>query len=77
MKPDRTEMLKLLRFLDLTEEREWDCDDFLAHVAGFIERARAGLPVPPEAQPLLQHLDVCPECLEEYLELCRVLRDEA
>ena len=76
MSLSREDFTRLLRVLDATEQQEIDCSEFLGRVAGFIER------FDPEAQPprgyedLVQHLRVCPECLEEFEALYQVLRDE-
>jgi hypothetical protein len=76
---DRDDLLKLLHLLDVTATDEIDCDEFLHRAAGFVERydpddgeARIG----PEHAALVQHLKVCPECLEELRALYAALRAE-
>ncbi len=72
-KPDPT-MAKLLRSLAMTEARELSCDDVYGVLDQFVEAARRGEDV-RALMPLVQHhLDMCPDCREEYEALFRILQ---
>jgi len=64
MRPTRDELRELLRLVAATAPRELDCDEFLARVGSLLEAWRGG--VPDELRDVAQHLEVCPECLEEF-----------
>lgn len=66
MKATREELLALLQLVDITRSQEIDCDEFLARVAGFIERLGPKGSLPKGYEEVVHHLRVCPECLEEY-----------
>lgn len=70
----RDELLALLRLVDITEANEIDCGEFLHRVAGYLERLGPDGTPPPGYEDVVQHLRVCPECLEELEELYRALR---
>ena len=76
MTASRDELLALLRLVDITNAEEVACSEFLDRVAGLVERAG------PDGQPadgevdLVHHLRMCPECLEEYEALYRLLCEE-
>jgi len=67
---------KLLRVLDVTKVQEIDCAEFSSRVAGFVERFGPQLVPPHGYEALIQHLEVCPECLEEFEALYQVFLDE-
>lgn len=75
MRITRDELVALLRLVELTEPREIDCEEFVARVAGYVERL-GDAPAPPGARALLHHLEVCPECREELEALLRALGRE-
>ena len=76
MSPTREDLLRLLRWVGVTEAREMNCDQFMHCVAGFVERIRDGGDLSAEDKDVLQHMSVCAECVEEYVALFRALRDE-
>ena len=76
MKPTEQDLLKLLRLLDITEAREIDCTEFMHRAAGFVETMHAGAEIGEEHADVIHHLEICPECLEEYRALYRALRDD-
>lgn len=49
-----------------TRPDEIGCDDWLARVGAYLELALAGRPIPDELRPVGEHLDLCPECAEEF-----------
>lgn len=73
---DADDLRRLLQWLDLTTADEIDCEEFLARVAGVVERLRPDEPPPPGAEAVLHHLKVCPECDEEFRAVLRALRGE-
>lgn len=66
MKPTREEIEQLLRAVASTEAAEIDCEEFLARVAAYLESLQAGDEPPRELRSVGQHLDVCPQCREEF-----------
>lgn len=71
MKINREQLLDLLRLVDATEAVEIDCEEFIGRVAEYLDRMRVSTSHPvPGFEDLLQHLKVCPECLEEFEALC-------
>ncbi len=66
MKPTRAQLQELLRVVAATEPREIDCEEFLARVGAFLEGLERGSEPPPELSLVSQHLEICPECREEF-----------
>ena len=67
-------MMKLLQSLAMTEEQEISCDDVFAVLDQFVEAVKRG-ENPLFLMPLVrQHLDMCPDCREEYETLLRMLQ---
>lgn len=64
---DETEkMQKVLAMLSNTQETELTCDEVYALLDQFAELAAQGQDV-SQLMPLVkQHLDMCPDCQEEY-----------
>ena len=62
------QLRELLRQMDLTEAQEIDCEEFLHRVAAYVERLDAHDKTPTgfEDRVLLLHMQLCPECLEEF-----------
>jgi len=63
----------LLRLLLATEPTEIDCDGFLKRIAGVVDAMGDDLDPPPELAAVSKHLEVCPECREEFDALLRAL----
>ena len=60
----------LARKLELTEEKELDCDEVFARMAEYVE----GKPLEPELRALIEHhLEICSECAEELAILKKAL----
>ena len=77
MKPTREQLRELLRSVSATQQEEIDCDEFLARVGALLERRGGPDDLPRELQRAVQHLDVCPECREEFDALVELHLDEA
>ncbi len=76
MKADNSEMMqKVLTMLSDTQEKELTCDDVFAILDQFAELAERGENV-AQLMPLVQqHLDMCPDCREEYKVLESILQN--
>ncbi len=64
---DKSEMMnKVAAMLSNTQETELTCDEVYALLDQFVEMAARGEDV-SQLMPLVkQHLDMCPDCMEEY-----------
>lgn len=71
MHGDERQIRKLLRSLLATEPVEIDCDEVLTRIGAFLEARRGEATLPPELGAVAQHLEVCPECKEEFEALLR------
>jgi len=71
--PD-SEMVNMLQALAMTEEQEISCDDVFAVLDEFAEAVRRGENVLLLMPLVRQHLDMCPDCREEYEALLRMLQ---
>lgn len=64
----------MLQALAMTEEHEMSCDDVFAVLDEFAEAAKRGENA-LLLMPLVRlHLDMCPDCREEYETLLRMLQ---
>jgi hypothetical protein len=68
------QMKELLRVVMATAPEEIDCDEFLAGVGAYLEAIGPDGKVPADLRAVLQHLEVCPECKEEFDALLKVHR---
>ncbi len=66
MKPSREQLRDILRTVAATEPREINCEELLARVGAYLESATPGGELPRELELVAQHLEVCPECRDEY-----------
>jgi hypothetical protein len=65
---------KVAQQIEMTHEVEYSCDDVLHLLDQFAEAVLRGENV-AELMPLVQrHLDMCPDCREEFEALMRILR---
>jgi hypothetical protein len=76
LKPEPEKFRDLARFLLKTRPEEMTCDEWLDHVGEYAEALLAGGPVPPTLAEVERHMDICPECTEEFRALLAALRDE-
>ncbi len=75
MKPTREMLDKLLQNIAATQPEEIDCDEWLARVGRLIEIIQRSETVPADLAPVLQHIEVCPECREEFDLLLAALKE--
>jgi hypothetical protein len=66
-------MRKMLGMLANTQETEFTCEDVFAVLDQFVELAARGENVKSLMPLVQQHIDMCPDCREEYEALQRVL----
>lgn len=57
-----------------TRPDELTCDEWLDRAGGYAEAVAAGRPVPAGSELVEHHLDICPECREEFDALVAALR---
>jgi len=67
-------MQKLLHMLAATEKAEIACDEVYAVLDQFTEAAQRGENVLTFMPLVRQHLDMCPDCREEYEALLSMLQ---
>lgn len=65
---------KLLLQIARTQERELDCGEVFAVLDEYTEAIVAGRDVEEQFALVIQHLELCPDCLEEYEALLSVLQ---
>ena len=79
MKLTSEELQALLQLVEVTEESEIDCDQFLDRVASYVEQLLAS-DDPSETlggfEKVVQHMKICPECREEFEALLRGLQEQ-
>lgn len=74
--PPTDRALKMLRMLENTQDIELSCDEVLDLLGVYAEMALRGEDV-SESLPLVKHhLEMCPDCREEYEALMRILQQE-
>jgi len=73
-----TEMLKrLVRLVARTRKVEYSCDDTYRLLDQFAEAVARGQDAAKLMPLVQQHLDMCPDCREEFEALLRILRANA
>ena len=75
MEPTREKLARLARMIADTAQSELDCGAILDRVAALLEHSVSGEPLTEELRQVKQHIEVCPECLEEYEALEKLARD--
>ena len=60
------EYRELARALLATRPEEIDCDQWLDRVGLYLDLIEAGRPIPESLRPVEVHLNLCPDCAEEY-----------
>jgi len=71
--PD-AEMVKMLQSVAMTRDHEISCDDVFALLDEFVEAVKRGENVLLLMPLVRQHLDMCPDCREEYEALLRMVQ---
>lgn len=69
-------MMVLLDKIARTESQEFSCDDVHAVLAEFAERRQQGEAVSHLMPKVQQHLELCPDCREEYEALLMAMEAE-
>lgn len=67
-------MLRLIQKIADTQEVEYSCDDVLRLLDQFAEAFLRGEDVRQLMPLVYQHLEMCPDCREEYESLLKVLQ---
>ena len=76
MKITAEELRALLGLLSITEEEELNCEEFLSQTPGYLEKLRhVETPDIEGYRGFLHHLNLCPECFEEFEALSQAMRD--
>ncbi len=71
MEPSREQLAELAQQLASTAPEEIDCDAVLERVAAYLEAKESDVALTPELEMVRQHLEICPDCLEEFQALVR------
>ena len=71
METNCEQLRDLLKALLLTKPEEIDCDVFLSSVGELLETMERRDEPQAELTMALQHLEICPECREEFEALLR------
>ena len=72
-----TEILdRLTQSLVATRPEEIDCNEWLARVGRLLDILQRDEIVPADLAPVLHHLELCPECSEEF-QLLRAALNES
>ncbi|HEX4609713.1 MAG TPA: hypothetical protein VH092_16055 [Urbifossiella sp.] len=74
LSPD--ELRELARFVLLTRPGEIGCDDWLGYAPSYAELVVARRPVPDPLRKAAEHLDLCPECAEEFRAVIEALKED-
>jgi len=72
-KPDAG-MQKLMQMVSMTEEQELTCDEVFALVDQFAELVQQGQDASGLMPMVQKHLDLCPDCREEYESLLAMIK---
>ncbi|GMR10242.1 MAG: hypothetical protein BMS9Abin28_1063 [Anaerolineae bacterium] len=65
---------KLVEQIARTQQRELDCGEVFAVLDQYADAIVAGEELGEQFDLVIQHLDLCPDCLEEYESLLSVLQ---
>jgi hypothetical protein len=76
MKPLTAQQIEgIVRMVNQTRDREFNCTECLQNVSEFVERRIAGLPLDETLGRVEHHLALCPECSEDFLALMKIIRE--
>ena len=70
---DKQQVVLLLSVVADTREEEINCDECLAGMAEFAETQLVGVEILDAQRQIQAHLDLCPECAEEYAVLLDIV----
>lgn len=65
----------LIELVAKTEDRELDCDEFVNFLAEWSEKVMNGEAVATANASVRHHLDICPECSEEFRMILEILKE--
>lgn len=65
---------KLMQMIAQTRESELDCGEIFALLDRYAEAALAGEDLSTLYPQVIHHLELCPDCLEEYRALLELLQ---
>lgn len=69
-------MQKIMQQIARTQQQELDCGEVFAVLDQYVEAMLAGENEKEQFALVVQHLDLCRDCLEEYEALLSVLETE-
>ncbi|MDX2038635.1 MAG: hypothetical protein SFX72_18450 [Isosphaeraceae bacterium] len=75
MKLDAEKYRHLARMLIHTRPVELSCEEWVGRVGAYAERVLADLPLCSELECVRQHIDLCPECAEEFQAILEAIRE--
>ena len=67
---------KLMEHIARTQQRELDCGEVFAVIDQYAEAIASGEDVQEEFALVVHHLDLCPDCLEEYEALLSIIETQ-
>jgi hypothetical protein len=70
----RAQLVELGVVLQQTRPVEIGCDEWLDAVGGYAESVAWGKPAPTGVELVVHHLEICPECKEEFDALVAALK---
>lgn len=70
------ELRELARYVLQTRPDEIGCDEWLGHAPRYAELVAAHQPMPEPLRKAAEHLDVCPECAEEFRALLAAMQED-
>lgn len=70
------ELRELARYVLMTNPDEIGCDDWLGYAPCYADLVAASEPVPEPLRRLAEHLDLCPECAEEFRACLAALKED-
>ena len=73
MKLDLKQLRRLGQKIVATRPKEFTCDEWLTHVASYLEAEAAGQEIQSDLEHVRHHLKICPECAEEYEAIKRAI----
>lgn len=69
--PSDDKLAELARLVDATGDQEICCAEMLDRVAVYLEAVRAHADMTEQLQLVAKHLQICPECYEEFVALIK------
>ncbi|MHC5109069.1 MAG: hypothetical protein ACYTHJ_04230 [Planctomycetota bacterium] len=69
MKPTDEQLEDLARIATATTDQELDCAEMVSHVGAYLGALTNCAEIDAHLQQVVQHLDICTECKEEFVTL--------